>query len=309
MYRGGGPAEKWKSCGFRCVQENAPGAVAPDGMLCRNSQHQHAALRLDGGRRRTKMPRHIRPQPYEWLAKFYDEVFLPHRSPLDRARNKLLRSILPGVESACDLACGTGVTALTFARRRIETFAVDLSPAMCRLTCDKAKRARLPIQVIQADMRRFRLPHPVDLITCEGDALNHIPLKTDLHRVARAVGRALRPGGYFLLDVNNAKGFRRYWVGTVCIEKPGVVLMMRNGHSPDSQRAWSNVEWFIRAGEGWQRHQERVEEVCWTREEIRDALFKVGFNWLRGWDATPFFRGNSIVTRGCRTIYVARKAR
>ena len=255
------------------------------------------------------MPRHNRPKPYQWLAEFYDKVFLPYQSPFERARNKLLRRILPQVQSACDLACGTGATAIAFARSRIETFAVDLSPAMCELTRDKARRARLPVQVIQSDMRRFRLPHPVDLITCEGDALNHLPLKTDLHKVARAAARALRPGGYFLLDVNNARGFQRYWTGNVYIEKPGVVLVMRNGHSPDSQRAWSNVEWFIRERDGWQRHYERVDEVCWNRDEIREALFNAGFDRLRGWDATPFFRGNRVVTRGCRTIYLARKAR
>ncbi len=165
------------------------------------------------------MPHQIRP--YQWLAQYYDEVFTPHRSPLQRARNKFLRRILPGVKSARNLACGTGVTALALARRGIETFAVDLSPVMCRLTCQKALREKLPVQVIQADMRSFRLPHQIDLITCEYDAINHVPLRSDLRRVASAVARSLRPGGYFLFDVNNARGFKRYWTGNACIERPG----------------------------------------------------------------------------------------
>lgn len=262
------------------------------------------------------MPQHAEPEPYQWLAEYYDEVFSPHRTPFQIARNKFLGRILPRVKSACDLACGTGATALICARRGIETFAIDLSPAMCRLTCEKALRERLPVQVIQDDMRSFHLPHMVDLITCESDALNHVPVKADLRKVAKAVARALRPGGFFLFDVNNAKGFRRYWTGNVCIEKPGVMLVMRNGHSTKATRAWSDVEWFIRersAGEGeegehWQRHHERVEEVCWTREEIWRYLSEAGFDRLRAWDAKQFYRNNPILTRGCHTIYLARRA-
>lgn len=130
---------------------------------------------------------------------------------MDAARERLLGRILPGVETACDLACGTGTTALALAREGIDMYAVDLSPRMCRLAREKAARARLPLHVVRGDMRSFRLPEAVDLITCEFDALNHVPRRADLRMVARAVARALRPGGHFFFDVNNSLGFERYW--------------------------------------------------------------------------------------------------
>lgn len=250
-----------------------------------------------------------KPEPYKWLAQYFDEIFLPYRSPLERMRKQLLRFVVPRVKSACDLACGTGETALAFARRGIETFAVDLSPAMCRLASEKAVRARLPVRVIRADMRAFRLPHPVDLITCEYDAVNHIPVRSDLRKVVRAVSRALHPGGYFFFDVNNAQGFERYWRGNVWIEKPGVVLVMRNGHSKDLKHAWADVEWFVRERGGWQRHRERVEEICWTKDEVLETLRAAGFDRLRACDSAQFFCENPMVTRGCRTTYLARKAK
>ena len=213
------------------------------------------------------------------------------------------------MKTACDLACGTGITALSLASSGIKTFAVDLSPSMCKLSRAKALHRRVPLHVIQADMRSFRLPRPVDLITCESDAINHVPHRVDLRDVLESVSRALRPGGYFFFDVNNARGFRQYWKGNVWLEKPGVVLIMRNGHSADALRAWSDIEWFIREGRVWRRHQERVEEVCWTREEICDCLRSVHLRLIGTWDATRFFRENPAVTRGCHTIYLARKAR
>lgn len=247
-------------------------------------------------------------KPYRWLARYYDELFSAFRTPFDVARELLLGRILRQVQIACDLACGTGTTALILARRGITTYAVDLSPLMCRLAREKAERARLPVRVLRADMRSFRLPQAVDLTTCECDALNHLPRRVDLRKVAVAVARATRPGGYFFFDVNNSLGFRRYWSGTIWIEKPHAVVVMRNGHNPRADKAWSDVEWFIRDGSYWRRKHERVEEVCWSSGEVRRIFREAGFEWMRAWDAATFFKGNPLVGPGCRTFYLARKS-
>jgi SAM-dependent methyltransferase len=254
------------------------------------------------------MPQAAIVKPYRWLAQYYDEIFASMRSPADEARERLLSRIMPRVNSACDLACGTGTTALILARTGITMYAVDLSPLMCRLVRKKAERAGLPLRVLQADMRSFRLPERVDLITCEFDALNHVPRKRDLGEVARAVARALHPGGHFFSDVNNSLGFKRYWTGALWIEKPGVALVMNSGHSREAGRAWSDVEWFIRHGRPWRRYHERVEEVCFDAGEIRLALQEAGFDRVRAWDAAPFFKGHPLIGPGCRTFWLARKA-
>ncbi|MDE3164262.1 MAG: methyltransferase domain-containing protein [Acidobacteriota bacterium] len=245
--------------------------------------------------------------PYRWLARYYDRFFSAFRSPMDAARTQLLGTILPHVSSACDLACGTGTTALSMARAGLRMSAVDLSPDMCRLTREKFRGARLPVRVIRADMRSFRLPRPVDLVTCECDALNHVPRKSGLVAVAKAVARALNPGGWFFFDVNNRAGFASYWRLTAFFEQPGAALIMRNGQDATHDHAWCDVEWFFREGALWRRRRERIDEVCWSAAEIRRALRAAGFDRIRAWDAAPFFPAGSLITPGCRSIYLARK--
>ena len=246
-------------------------------------------------------------RPYGLLARYYDLFFLEHRAAVDAAREHVLGTVMSGVRSACDLACGTGTTAVSLAQRGIQTFAVDVSPAMCRLTREKARAAGVKVEVLRSDMRELRLPEAVDLVVCEGDALNHLPRKADLGAVTTSVARALRPGGRFYFDVNNRLGFESYWSGNVWIEKPGVVVVMRLGHAAGKDQAWSDIEWFLREGRTWRRRRERVEEVCWSGDEIHAALEEAGLTEVQEWDACPFFGEGSPVRPGCRTLFLARK--
>lgn len=250
-----------------------------------------------------------RPPIYRRLALHYDEIFSTLRAPLERARQRLLEPLLAGVHVACDLGCGTGATALELARRGIRVYAVDLSPAMCGILREKARRAGLRVHVLCADMRSFALPEPVDLVLCECDSLNHLPARADLSRTLQAVAAALKPGGVFYFDVNMARGLERYWAGEFWIERAGLAVAFHNRFDPRRLRAWSDVDLFVRQGQLWRRYRERVEEVCWSGAEIRAALKAAGFTAIRCHDAAPFFRGYPDFDRGCRSVYIARRRR
>jgi len=245
------------------------------------------------------------PEPYRWIAKYYDHLF-EFRRPFDTAHETTILPLLEKVTSACDLCCGTGTTALNFANLGIPTYAVDLSPEMCRQARAKARKTGLPLRVIEADMRDFNLPHPVDLVTCEFDALNHVPRTSDLNRVLRSVHRALNPGGHFVFDVNTLYAFQQIWNRTWVIDKDPVVMIMRSSHKPGTRKATATVDWFIRQGKVWKRHQERVSEVCWDPQEMKDALTHAGFEKIRTWDAARFFN-DALTLPGCRTFWRARK--
>ena len=244
---------------------------------------------------------------YTLLAEYYDVFFNFHVDWYRRARRELLGGILPRVRVACDLACGTGNTALELAARGIEMYGVDLSPTMCRLARAKIRRAGCQATIQQGDMRTFRLPQPVDLVTCEFDALNHVPRKQDLARVTRAVARALHPGGTFYFDLNNRLAFQKIWPGSGWFEEPDVVMAMKGGYDASRDKGWTEVEWFVRGKGGWQRRRERVEQVAWPRREVLETLRAAGFRRISAHDAVPFFPGHSRIRPHCRTFYVAQK--
>jgi len=249
-------------------------------------------------------------KPYRWLAEHYDTFFDFHREWFQSARNRILSRVWPSLDSACDLACGTGTVALTLAARGLRTYAVDLSPRMCRLARAKARAAGASVRVIQADMRAFHLPTPVGLVLCNGDAVNHLPRREDLALVARSVARVLRPGGHFFFDVNNSKAFEELWPQTAFLEAPGVAVVMRGSFDRPRRRGVTESDWFLQdpRSSRWTRHHERLEEVCWTAPEIRSALREAGFTSIRAFDSARY-AAPGLTQPGCRTFYLARLGR
>lgn len=246
--------------------------------------------------------------PYRQLAEYYDRVFAFGRAWGVGARAHFLDKLLPRVTTICDIAAGTGTTALEYARRGFRVYTVDLSPSMCRQTRLKARAAGLKLHVQRADMRDFALPEPVDLILCEYDAINHVPEREDLTRVARCVSIALKPGGHFFFDANTSQSFREVWPQTWKLEHKDVVAILSGGTNDAANWAYSDVDWFMREGKLWRRARERVEEVCWTQTEIRATFLGAGFNRIVSTDAARFCP-HGIIKPGHRTVYLARKAR
>jgi SAM-dependent methyltransferase len=97
-----------------------------------------------------------------------------------------------------DVACGTGTSFAWFLARGYEVCATDVSPAMAEIARDKAGgRARVEV----ADMREPPGLGAFDLVTCLGDALNHLGDLTGVGRAVSAMTSALAPGGLLALHL------------------------------------------------------------------------------------------------------------
>ena len=100
-------------------------------------------------------------------------------------------------KNALDLGCGTGVLCRSMQDGGIRSRGMDLSSGMIAI----AGEANPDIPFDVANMLTYAPGAQFDLITCTGDAVNHIPDPADVEKIFANVYSWLAPGGYFIFDL------------------------------------------------------------------------------------------------------------
>lgn len=102
-------------------------------------------------------------------------------------------------KTAMDLACGTGILCRILADSGIEASGMDFSSGMIAI----ARENNPDLSFDVADMTTYRPQKQFGLVTCTGDAVNHISELTDVEKIFQNVYTYLTPGGYFVFDLLN----------------------------------------------------------------------------------------------------------
>ena len=102
-------------------------------------------------------------------------------------------------KNALDLGCGTGILCRILQDSGIAAAGMDFSSGMIGIA--RSENPGIPFEV--ADMVTYRPDRQFDLVTCTGDALNHIPEAGDVEKIFQNVRGYLSPGGYFIFDILN----------------------------------------------------------------------------------------------------------
>lgn len=102
-------------------------------------------------------------------------------------------------KTGMDLACGTGVLCEILHRNGICASGMDFSAGMIEI----ARAGNPQINFDVADMVTYRPEKQFDLVTCTGDALNHIESMEDVEKIFCNVYTYTSPGGYFIFDILN----------------------------------------------------------------------------------------------------------
>ena len=175
-------------------------------------------------------------------------------------------------ETSMDLACGTGVLCRILRDSGVRAAGMDFSSGMI----DIARTDSPDIPYAVADMITFRPEEQYDLVTCTGDAVNHIASLSDVERIFRNVHSYLTPGGYFVFDLLNEN--------EVSTSEP--FEMDYDGHT----RVWfqmtrpgeNQVNLKIRVYEdGELSFEENIRETIHDPQEICRLLEKSGLRVLR----------------------------
>jgi len=148
--------------------------------------------------------------PYDELATDYDRLFVTDNSyyaSISECEFRVFDCWVPRVNRglALDIGCGTGLHTQWLTSFGYETTAVDQSSKMLEVAKNKVGISSARPQFIQADAcsPAFLNPAGVDVVSCLGSTLNHIP---DWQKFAAHVARALKPGGRFIFTYDNLLG-------------------------------------------------------------------------------------------------------
>ena len=125
---------------------------------------------------------------------YYPEIF--GEQLLQWIKNRDLK-----IETAMDLGCGTGVLCEILRGQGICASGMDFSSGMIDIARERCPEIHYEV----ADMITFHPDRQFDLVTCTGDALNHIAALSDVEAIFRNVYSYTRQGGYFIFDILNER--------------------------------------------------------------------------------------------------------
>ncbi len=118
-----------------------------------------------------------------------------------------------GVRSVLELAAGPAEHARELARRGLRATALDWSAAMCGYAASRAKAAGVTLDVVEADMRDFRVAGPdgarvlFDAAVTMLNSACHLFTLDDLVRHLTAVREHLAPGGLYIVELAHPADF------------------------------------------------------------------------------------------------------
>ncbi len=196
-----------------------------------------------------------------------------------------LLDALPGLFERCgihspgrllDVACGEGSFAVAMAQAGWQVAGIDRSAEMLALARERAAAAGVPVDFRQRDMRRPFGLAGFDLATCWYDSLNYLLLPEDLRAAFSNVNAALKPGGWFVFDINTIYSLAAGWAQTPCYvqqDNLSVFELHRINYNHEEQIASVHVTAFVPTGENtWERIDEIHRERGYPLSEIEALL-------------------------------------
>ena len=176
------------------------------------------------------------------------------------------------VKTSLDLACGTGILCEILHKTGAEAWGMDFSSGMIGIARSRCPEIRYDV----ADMVTYRPEKQFDLVTCTGDAVNHIPELSDVEKIFRNVYGYLEKDGYFIFDLLNEKEvsdsepFEMDFTDTV-----RVWFQMTR---PGEKKVNLKVKVFEN---GREQFEENIRETIHDPAVICSLLEKTGFRVLR----------------------------
>lgn len=149
------------------------------------------------------------PKATEWYVRSFAEDYLwlyAHRSEKEAAEQvRQAIKYLPFMagQKLLDIACGAGRHMLAFARKKAIVTGVDLSEVLLKRARVRFRKSGLKARLHRGDMRQLSFRGRFDGVTMWFTSFGYFPAISDDKKVLGVVSSALKPGGWWLIDLPN----------------------------------------------------------------------------------------------------------
>lgn len=217
---------------------------------------------------------------YEAFAPFYDQV-MGDRGREGAYVRSLIQKHHPEAATVLELACGTG-SILEQLRPHYDVSGLDISKQMLEIAAHKVPQARL----FRADMTRFALHEPFDVVLCVFDSINHLVSFEHWEAVFDRAREHLADRGVFIFDVNTERKLASFAAAPPWTQWFGDdnLLLIDVRNEGDGVYAWKVRIFEHRSAAGYRLHVEDIREAAFPLERVRSCLGE-RFHRVRIYDA------------------------
>ena len=195
-----------------------------------------------------------------------------------------------------DLACGTGILALSLGRQGHIVRGIDMSRDMIAVAKSKAVDvANVSFEV--GDMTRFVVRDEYDLITCTFDSLNYVLNIDDVEAMFVRVAASLKRWGRFVFDSNTRQLYISIGEGSEKKQLGGQSFVQKWGYDPVRNEATTAFEF---ADGSKEIHRQRPYDLS----DVGPVLIRAGLRAVETWSR---FDRSPYDTRSPRLFCVAKK--
>lgn len=236
-----------------------------------------------------------------FIARYLREMLgtIPAKRTLAEARFIIKALDLERGDSLLDICCGFGRHLIPLAKRGIKTTGVDICPEYLQEAEQKAKKARVKLNLICEDARKIRLNGKFSGVINMATSIGYFERETDNFKMIKNAYEATKPGGGFLLETMNRDWLARYHSGKDWVEAGDYKILKEREFDFYTGRINSTLT-FIRKGEQVQK-EISLRHYCF--HELRGYFRKAGFEEVTAYGGIDF----SPLTFDSRMLFIVGK--
>ena len=179
----------------------------------------------------------------------------------------------------------SGVHAIGMSKRGYQVVGLDYSLAMLAIAGEDAQEHDIKINFLHGDMRDLQFGPTFDGVYCIGTSLGYFDEENNI-KVIQGIRKALKPGGVFMLEVDNRDFVMRSQPSLLWYEGDGFICMEETSFDYISSRLTVNRTMLMdEGGKKVSKYSIRV----YSLHELGTILHKEGFsvNSVGGHRAAP----------------------